>query len=104
MNIYYYWNWQNLSGKKIVKHYGLMDRAFLEKVTFEFSQEGNTDGTTGTPESEGWEILTVEVQSGLKSIQDEGGYLVLRTQTGWSINEPKELEQLLSYVKNIFRN
>lgn len=77
---------------------------FLSKVTFEFSQEGNTDGTTGLPDTDGWEVITIEMQCGLGSLRDEPGYLVLRTQTGWSINEPSDLTDLLKYVKDIFRN
>lgn len=81
-----------------------MDSPHLELVTFQFSQEGNTDGTTGTPETDGWEVLTIEVQSCLKSLRDDPGYLVLRTQTGWSINEPSDLTDLLKYVNDIFKN
>jgi len=75
-----------------------METPFLEKVTFEFTQEGNTDGTTGTPETDGWEILIIEVQSSLKSLMDESGYFVLRTSTGWSIDEPADLTHLLEYI------
>jgi hypothetical protein len=80
-----------------------MDAPTLEKVTFVFSQEGNTDGTTGLPETDGWEVLTIEMQSGLDSIREKPGYLVVRTPTGWSINDPAELADLLKYVKNIFK-
>lgn len=77
-----------------------MSKPFLGKVTFEFGQEGNTDGTTGTPETDGWEVLTVEVQSSLKSLTEAPGYLVLRTPTGWSISDPSELADLLNQVTN----
>lgn len=67
---------------------------WLHKITYEFSQEGNTDGTT-----EEMEELTVEIQSCTGSIEKEGGYLVLRTKTGWSINDATELVELLDLVE-----
>ena len=66
---------------------------WLNKITYEFSQEGNTDNTT-----EDEERLTVEVQSCTKSIEEGGGYLVLRTNTGWSFNDAGELASLIKLV------
>lgn len=70
------------------------EKCFLDKITYEFSQEGNTEDTT-----EENELLTVEVQSCCGSIIDEGGFIVIRTSTGWSINDPSELTDLLGQVK-----
>lgn len=80
------------------------DKPYLSKVTFQFSQPGNTDGTTGSLETDGWEELIVEVESAPESLLKSPGYLVLRTKTGWSINEPDELSDLLNYITNIFKN
>ena len=78
-----------------------MDKPFLEKVVFSFNQEGNADGTTSLPGTDGWETLTIEIQSCLNSLREKPGYLVLRTPTGWSINDPEELTELLNYVQDI---
>jgi len=69
--------------------------AFLSKIVYTFAQEGNTDGTTSETEE-----LIVTVDSGHGGIEKEGGYLVLRTDTGWSINDAKEMAELLSYIEN----
>jgi hypothetical protein len=81
-----------------------MDKPFLDLVTFRYSQEGNTDGTTGLPETDGWEELIIEMQGAVESLSDGPGYLVLRIKTGWSINDPAELTALLDNVRNIFKN
>jgi len=80
-----------------------MDMPYLSLVTFQFSQEGNTDGSTGLPETDGCEELIVEMQSAPGSLMDSPGYLVLRTRTGWSINEPEDLTLVLKYVTNLFK-
>ena len=64
----------------------------LSKITYVFTQEGNTDGTT-----EFVEELTVEVE-GVFDIIKDGGYLVLRTSTGWSINDPNDLNYIFDTV------
>lgn len=79
-----------------------MDKPYLSKVTFEFTQEGNTDGTTGSIETDGWEELTVEMQSAPDSLMDGPGYLVLRISTGWSINDATELTDLIDFVYSKF--
>lgn len=81
-----------------------MENPHLSKVTFEFSQDGNTDGTTGLPETDGWEELIIEVMSAPDSLMNSSGYLVLRTKTGWSINDPSELNETLNYITNMFNN
>lgn len=70
------------------------EKPVLEKIIYSFYQEGNSDGTT-----EETEELTVEVMGPLGSIIEEGGYLVIRTTTGWSINNPSELMDLLEHIK-----
>lgn len=67
----------------------------LDKIIYEFSQEGNTDGTT-----EDWEEMTIEVQGCHKCITEGDGYLVLRTKTGWSVNSTADFEEMLSIVNN----
>ena len=71
-----------------------MNKPWLNKITYEFSQEGNTCGTTSE-----WEELTIEVDTPCGSIIDEDGFFVLRT-TGWSIDDPSELTELLEHVIN----
>ena len=68
------------------------ERLWLEKITFTFSQSGNCDGTT-----EQYEELTVDVV-GARDVREDNNYLVLRTSTGWSINSPQELIDLLAVV------
>lgn len=71
-----------------------MDDVFLNKITYEFSQEGNYNGTTAEDE-----VLIVEVESAHSSISKDGGFLTLRTSTGWSINNSEELLELLKVVE-----
>lgn len=72
-----------------------MERTWtLSKVTYEFYQEGNTDGTTSECEE-----LNVEIQSCTGCLTKEGGYFVLRTPTGWSVNDIDELQDIFNFVK-----
>ena len=70
------------------------DDLWLNKIVYTFSQEGNGNGTT-----EEYEELEVTVE-GNGPIEEEGGYLVLRTKTGWSINDAKEFMRTLAVVEN----
>lgn len=72
-----------------------MSDLMLEKVVYHFSQSGNGDGTTAMDEE-----LTVDVVGSYSSVEKGGGYLVLRTPTGWSVEDCEELESLLSIVEN----
>lgn len=72
-----------------------MEEIFLNKVTYEFLQEGNTDGTT-SPE----EKITVEIQSSLESLDKSSGYFVIRTD-GWSFDNIKEFKTLLKSIENV---
>jgi hypothetical protein len=65
--------------------------ATLYKASFEFYQEGNTDGTTDDTEELKIECMSIGDLS-------EGCYYVLRTQTGWSVDGPEEIQQLLERV------
>ena len=69
-----------------------MDRPILGKIIYEFCQDGNTDGTTAE-----YEELNIEVE-GCFDIPSDGGYMVIRTKTGWSINNPEEFASLLALV------
>jgi hypothetical protein len=71
-----------------------MENPLLQYVKFYFTQEGNTDGTTDDVEE-----LIVEVE-GLDILGD-GGYIVLRTSTGWSINEREDLNYIFEQVKRV---
>ena len=62
-----------------------MDEPVMYKITYEFYQEGNTDGTTAETEE-----LIVEVES-IGDIEQDGVYFVLKTSTGWSVNDSDEL-------------
>lgn len=70
----------------------MVDEPMLSKITYVFTQEGNTDGTT-----EEVEELIVEVE-GVFDILKDGGYLVLRTSTGWSIDDPNDLNYIFDAV------
>lgn len=74
-----------------------MNKPVLFKIRYEFYQPGNTDGTTDDTEE-----LVVEVES-IVDIEKEGGYFVLRTTTGWSINDSSELVDIINRVKQGIR-
>lgn len=66
------------------------NKAKLEKVTFEFSQEGNcVDGDI--------EILEVRCESSLGIDYDHGCFFVLKTEQ-WSIDSKNEFEEMLNRV------
>lgn len=73
----------------------------LHRVTFKFTQEGNEAGSTSD-----YEELEVEFENILLS--PPSGYIVLRTDTGWSIDDPDEirilLERLQDGVESIYTN
>lgn len=71
----------------------------ISKIKFEFTQEGNTLGTTSD-----FEDLVVEVESQLGDIKEEAFY-VLKTSTGWSFDSVDEIKELLEKViKVVDRN
>ncbi len=69
----------------------------LSKITYLFYQEGNTDGTTDETEE-----LIVEVES-VFDIIEEGGYMVIRTPTGWSINNKEELNYIFDIISKTLK-
>ena len=75
-----------------------MDKPILTDVTYTFIQEGNTDGTTAETEE-----LIIKVE-GCMNILDSGGYLVLKTSTGWSVNDSSELIEILEIVEKLIPN
>lgn len=70
-----------------------MREPVLCKITYEFYQDGNTDGTTAETEE-----LIIEVES-IGDIEKNGGYFVLKTPTGWSIEDSDELVDIIKRVK-----
>lgn len=69
----------------------------LSKITYSFYQEGNTDGTTDETEE-----LIVEVE-GVFDVIEEGGYMVMRTPTGWSINNKEELNYIFDIISKTLK-
>ncbi len=73
----------------------MKERLYLDEIKYNFSQEGNTNGTTNENEE-----LTVTIESCLGSIEKEGGFLTIRTSTGWSVNDSSEFLEMLQLVEN----
>jgi hypothetical protein len=71
----------------------MSEKPKLEKCSFTFGQEGNTNGTTDE-----FEIITIECESSLGIDNDEGCYYVLRTE-GWSIDNVNELQELFDRIQ-----
>ena len=75
-----------------------MEKPKLEKCVFEFSQEGNTNGTTSE-----YEDLTISCESSL-GIDHEGGcFYVLKSESGWSIDSVNELQELFDRIKKVIK-
>ena len=76
-----------------------MEGISLHRVVCEFSQDGNTDGTTSEVEE-----LTIDCESLWMNTKKTAGdcYFVLRTD-GWSINDASEIESLISVVQSGLR-
>jgi hypothetical protein len=73
-------------------HYG----PDISKVSFEFTQDPNTLGTTDASGC-GSEYLTVECEYQLPG---EEPFFVIRTTSGWSFDDPEALLALLNSVKD----
>jgi hypothetical protein len=69
----------------------------LERCSFTFNQEGNSNGTT-----DDIEILTIECESSLGIDNDEGCFYVLKTD-GWSIDNVNELQELFDRIQKILQ-
>ena len=74
------------------------DRPLLNKVTYEFLQDTNTNGTTGKSNED--ELITITYESVCGPLDEEPGFYVIRT-SGWSIDKPSELLNLFSQIINI---
>lgn len=74
------------------------EKPVLDKITYEFLQDTNTNGTTGKRDED--EKLTITYESVMSSLDDEPGFYVLRTE-GWSINDESELIALFKQIKNV---
>jgi hypothetical protein len=75
----------------------MSDKPKLEKCSFTFGQEGNTNGTTDE-----FETITIECESSLGIDNDEGCYYVLRTE-GWSIDNVNELQELFDRINKVIK-
>lgn len=73
------------------------NKPHTSRIEFEFTQEGNTLGTTSD-----FEDLVVYVESQLGNIEDKEGdpFYVIKTSTGWSIDSIEELDEVLRTVKD----
>ena len=71
-----------------------MKNGFLEEVTYRFTKEGNTNGSTAEIEE-----LIITVESVTEAVNDGGGFMTIKTSTGWSIEDPQDFMELLEIVK-----
>jgi hypothetical protein len=67
-----------------------MEKPKLYKACFEFTQEGNYNGTTQDIEE-----LSIHCEN-----SGDGFFFVLETETGWSVDDVKELQELFAKVEN----
>jgi hypothetical protein len=72
------------------------DKPFVSKIKFEFTQEGNTLGTTHDFENL---VVYVESQCGNIEEKEDDPFYVIKTSTGWSIDSIPELDEVLRTVK-----
>jgi len=75
----------------------MSEKPKLEKCSFTFNQEGNTNGTTDDIET-----LTIECDSSLGIDNDGGCFYVLKTE-GWSINNVNELQELFDRINKVIQ-
>jgi len=73
-----------------------MEKAKLQSASFTFYQEGNGLGTTDTMEQ-----LTIECNADFGIDESKGCFYVLKTETGWSVDDVKELEELINRCNGI---
>lgn len=71
-----------------------MEKPLLSKVTFVFVQDGNTCGTTDETEE-----LIIELESSSLISGPDDCFVVLRTPTGWSMDNIDELAELIDKCK-----
>jgi hypothetical protein len=75
----------------------MSERPKLEKCSFTFCQDGNTNGTT-----EDTEQITIECDSPLGIDNDGGCFYVLRTE-GWSIDDENDLQELFDRIQKVIQ-
>jgi hypothetical protein len=71
-----------------------MDKPELSQAKFVFTQDGNTLGTTDDTE-----ILEIHIET-----QGDDPFVVLKTETGWSIDSMDELNALAERCKAVFND
>lgn len=71
-----------------------MEKPLLSRATFRFLQDGNTCGTTDETEE-----LTIEVESSSLISGPDDCFFVLKTPTGWSVDNIDELTELIDRCK-----
>ena len=67
----------------------------LCEVTFKFYQEGNTNGTNGDTEE-----LDIILETVAGDAREDGYFITLKTNTGWSFNDRKEMNDLYYTLSN----
>lgn len=72
-----------------------MQETVIHKISVEFSQDGNTLGTTDNTEHL---VVDVEYQLCSSPTSDEG-FLTIKTDTGWSFDNISDFVNLLEKVK-----
>jgi hypothetical protein len=72
-----------------------MKKPQLYKASFQFTQPGNTNGTTDETE-----ILTIDCES-VYGYDEEPGrcFFVIKSETGWSIDSMTELQELFDRIQ-----
>ena len=75
----------------------MSEKPKLEKCSFTFNQEGNTNGTTDDIET-----LTIECDSSLGIDNDGGCFYVLKTE-GWSIDSVNDLQELFDRINKVIQ-
>ena len=75
-----------------------MDKPYLilSKITYEFVQDCNTLGTTENKDE--LERIIIEREACDGSLHDNPGFFVLRTPTGWSIDNVSEITKLFKMI------
>ena len=67
----------------------------LYRVRAEYSQEGNTIGTTGDMGEH------IEIALEFPTGEEEGCFVVIKSEGGWSIDELSDLEEIIERTKTI---
>ena len=76
----------------------MSEKPKLQNCSFTFVQEGNCNGTTSE-----YEELTIQCESSLGIDNNSGCYYVLKTETGWSIDNINDLQDLLDRINPIIK-